>query len=70
VPTRLAVIRQLETIVGGPVVGSTGRVGAGPVLDSKQAYELFQDYCELPFARTFLLYKLYGRAAGFAGQAP
>jgi hypothetical protein len=70
VATRLAVIRQLEAIVGGDVVGSRGRVGTGPVLEEKQAYRLFQSYCGLPFARAFLLYKLYGRAAAFAGQAP
>jgi hypothetical protein len=40
------------------------------VLEEEQAYDLFQAYCKQPFARGFLLYKLYGRAAGFAGQAP
>jgi hypothetical protein len=70
VATRLAVIRQLRDIAGGEVAGSAGSVGRGGVLDDKQAYDLFQGYCKEHFARAFLLYKLYGRAAGFAGQAP
>jgi hypothetical protein len=31
------------------------------------AYRLITGYCRLPFARAFLLYRLYGNAAGFSG---
>ena len=48
----------------------TLRHGTGSVLDDKQAYDLFNSYCEESFARGFKLYHLYQRAAGFAGQPP
>jgi hypothetical protein len=42
--------------------------GTGAVLDDKQAYDLFNRYCASSFARGFKLYKLYERAAAFAGH--
>jgi hypothetical protein len=67
---RLGTIGQLKNFAGGPVVGNnaTSPHGTGAVLDDKQAYNLFENYCKEPFARGFKLYKLYERAAGFAGH--
>ena len=44
--------------------------GTGSVLDDKQAYDLFNNWCKQSFARGFKLYHLYQRAAGFEGHAP
>ena len=49
---------------------SSRSVGTGSVLDDKQAYNLFDNWCKEGFARGFKLYHLYQRAAGFEGQAP
>ena len=67
---RLGTIQQLKNFAGGPVVGNNATTpsGTGAVLDDKQAYNLFANYCKEPFARGFKLYKLYERAAGFAGH--
>jgi hypothetical protein len=69
---RLGTIKQLKDFAGGPVVGNsaTSPSGRGSVLDDKQAYELFNRYCAADFAHGFKLYKLYERAAAFAGQQP
>jgi hypothetical protein len=67
---RLGTIQQLKDFAGGPVVGNNASSpsGTGAVLDDKQAYDLFQNYCKEPFARAFKLYKLYERAAAFEGH--
>jgi hypothetical protein len=67
---RLGTIKQLKDFAGGPVVGNNASApaGRGSVLDDKKAYELFNRYCAEDFARGFKLYKLYERAAAFAGQ--
>jgi hypothetical protein len=67
---RLGTIQQLKDFAGGPVVGNnaTSPSGTGAVLDDKQAYDLFNNYCKEPFAHAFKLYKLYERAAAFAGH--
>jgi hypothetical protein len=67
---RLGTISELKGFAGGPVVGNNGTSpsGTGAVLDDKQAYDLFQNYCKEPFARGFKLYKLYERAAAFSGH--
>jgi hypothetical protein len=67
---RLGTIHDLKNFAGGPVVGNNGSSpsGTGAVLDDKKAYELFDNYCKADFARGFKLYKLYERAAAFAGQ--
>jgi hypothetical protein len=66
---RLGTIQQLKDFAGGPVVGNnaTSPSGTGAVLGDKQAYDLFNNYCKEQFARGFKLYKLYERAAAFAG---
>jgi hypothetical protein len=67
---RLGTIHDLKGFAGGPVVGNNANSpsGTGAVLDDKQAYDLFDNYCKEPFARGFKLYKLYERAAAFAGH--
>ena len=67
---RLGTINDLRNFAGGPVVGNNANSpsGTGAVLDDKQAYNLFQNYCKESFARGFKLYKLYERAAAFAGH--
>jgi hypothetical protein len=67
---RLGTIEELRNFAGGPVVGNsaTAPSGTGSVLDDKQAYDLFNGYCKEEFARGFKLYKLYERAAAFAGH--
>jgi hypothetical protein len=34
----------------------------------ERAYTIITRYCRLPFARAFLIYRLYGNAAAFSGQ--
>jgi hypothetical protein len=67
---RLGTIHDLKNFAGGPVVGNSASApsGTGAVLDDKQAYDLFNRYCSASFARGFKLYKLYTRAAAFAGH--
>jgi len=66
---RLAALDGLHAVVGGPVNGS-GANGHGRVLRDEDAYRLLDRICAPDHARGFLLYKVYGRAAGFAGVAP
>jgi hypothetical protein len=67
---RLGTIDQLKDFAGGPVVGggSNPASGTGAVLTDDQAYDLLDNYCQQDYARAFKLYKLYERAAAFAGQ--
>lgn len=66
---RLATIAELRSIVGGQITGG-GVSGRGTVLGDEQAYDLFEARCDEPYARGFLLYKLYSIVADFAGVAP
>jgi hypothetical protein len=70
VDQRLGTIEQLKNFAGGPIVGGgrTPGQGTGAVLDDNQAYDLLDGYCQQDFARAFKLYKLYERAAAFAGH--
>ena len=63
---RLGTIGELNSFAGSPVGSST--LKRGPVLKDTQAYDLLQRECAQPFARGFKLYKLYERAASFAGR--
>jgi hypothetical protein len=67
---RLGTIDQLKGFASGPIVGNNASSpgGRGSVLDDKDAYNLFNRWCEQSFARGFKLYKLYERAAAFSGQ--
>lgn len=63
---RAYVVRRLSEIVGGDITGR-GATGRGSTLTEDQAHRLFDGTCGSPKARGFLLYKLYGHAAGFGG---
>jgi hypothetical protein len=69
IATKMAAVGKIRDFVGGQVTGA-GANGSGMVLDDNDAYDFFEQSCAPEFASHFLLYKLYGRAAGFAGQAP
>jgi hypothetical protein len=66
---RLGTLGQLKTFAGGTISGgsATAPTGRGAVLDDKKAYDLLNDACGNQFAAGFKLYKLYERAAAFAG---
>jgi hypothetical protein len=56
-------------VAGGPISGRASDKGRGPVLDDERAYDLLQSSCGPAYARGFLLYTLYTRAASFIGEA-
>jgi len=66
---RLGVLGDLKALRGDQITGPGVR-GYGSVLDDDLAYNLFQSRCNIPNSESFLLYKLYGFAAGFAGGPP
>lgn len=66
---RLQALQALHGIVGGTIIGRNNN-GRGRVLADEDAYKLFDNMCGPDYAGGFLLYKVYGRAAGFAGVAP
>jgi hypothetical protein len=68
-PIRRYVLKRYREIIGGDITGQ-GVVGRGGVLPEAEARRLFDNYCAQRFARAFVLYKLYGQAAGFTGAAP
>lgn len=68
-PLRAYVLKRYREIIGGDVTGR-GTVARGAVLPDAEAHRLFDNYCSQQFARAFVLYKLYGQAAGFTGAAP
>jgi hypothetical protein len=67
---RLGTLKQLKDFASGPVVGNNASSpsGTGSVLSDQQGYDLLNNWCKNDFARGFKLYKLYERAAGFAGH--
>ena len=67
--TRFSTVAKIREFVGGQVTGANAN-GSGSVLDDEDAFNLFEQYCGEDYAGHFLLYKLYGRAAGFAGHPP
>lgn len=67
---RATVVRELRRFYGLPVAGRAGPQAYGSVLSDGAAHALFDGYCRQPYAQHFTLYKLYARAAGFAGTAP
>jgi hypothetical protein len=62
-------LARLARWTGGPVHGDA-LMGYGTVLKDRHARRLFDAECGHRYARAFLLYKVYGQAAGFAGVAP
>jgi hypothetical protein len=63
------VLSRYRQILGGAVTGK-GVEARGSVLPDSEARRLFDNYCSQHFARAFVLYKLYGEAAGFTGADP
>ena len=59
-------VRALQAVVGAPTEYK-GYYGSS--LTRQQAYKLFNGACAQPYARGFLLYGLYIKAAGFSGKA-
>ena len=71
VEERLGTLGQLKNFAGGPVLGgsaSNPKANSGAVLDDEKAYDLLDSACKPAFAQGFQLYKLYQRAAAFAGE--
>jgi hypothetical protein len=67
---RLGTLAELKNFAGGQVLGGSEKnpkAGTGAVLDDKKAYDLLNSACKPTFAQGFQLYKLYQRAAAFAG---
>lgn len=65
---RAFVVQRLEDVIGDQITGE-GASGRGSTLTKDQAHRLFDGTCGSPRARGFVLYKLYGHAAGFGGGA-
>jgi len=63
------ILAGFRAILGGQVIAREAS-GHGSVLDDDFAHRVFDNYCGQTFARAFTLYKLYGQASGFAGEAP
>jgi hypothetical protein len=55
---RYATVDRLEDVVRGPE-------GKGRTLPDQRAYEIIDRRCKNHFARAFLLYEIYTRAAAF-----
>jgi hypothetical protein len=70
VASRLDVLDELRGLRGEQISGRGAGRGYGSVLDDDLAYRLFEGRCRLPNSESFLLYKLYSFAAGFAGEEP
>lgn len=64
---RKRLLARLAHWTGGRADGSAGY---GTVLTGKRAASMFSTRCKPRYARSFALYKMYGTAAAFAGQAP
>jgi hypothetical protein len=62
---RAAIVSTLQLVVGGPT--PYGQASSLPAAD---ATALFDRACSRSYARSFLLYELYTRAAAFHRHAP
>jgi hypothetical protein len=62
---RAAIVQTLQAVVGGPT--PYGQASSLPPAD---ATALFDRACSRSYARSFLLYELYTRAAAFHRRAP
>jgi hypothetical protein len=62
---RNGTIRELRAFAGGPVGGGY----AGATMPDTTAYRVMAGWCRQSYATYFKLYKLYTRAAAFAGQS-
>jgi hypothetical protein len=66
---RTRLLARLRLFTGGAIEGDR-LLGYGTVLPDARATALFDSRCASRSARRFMLYKLYGAAAAFAGVAP
>ena len=64
--TREYVVKRVGEINGGAVTGA-GYNAHGSTLAKDKAMELFDNRCGDPATAGFVVYKLYGHAAGFGG---
>jgi hypothetical protein len=64
---RTKLLARLARFTGGRV---NSEYGYGTVLQGSRAAAMFDSRCKPRYARSFALYKLYGPAAAFGGQAP
>jgi hypothetical protein len=64
---RARLLARLSHWTGGRADGSAGY---GTVLAGNRAARMFNTRCKPRYARSFALYKMYGTAAAFAGEAP
>lgn len=63
-PARMRIVQGLRAFFSQRLdTGARERV----IADSR-AYKILASYCRLPFARAFLLYRLYGNAMAFSPQ--
>lgn len=62
VEDRQVIVASIAEFEGG---GPSGTLGA--TLPDDEAYDLFERACEPQYANAFKLYKIYARAAAFAG---
>jgi hypothetical protein len=60
-PEKLATIEDIRS-----QVNTTGGTVEAPPLSDEEAMEMFDSACSNDFAKSFRLYVLYSRAAGFA----
>jgi hypothetical protein len=58
---------KIREFVGGDITGE-GAQGHGATLSDDDAGRLFHSQCSRPYAKSFLLYKLYSHAAAFIGR--
>ena len=65
VEDRQVIVESLSEFEGGAPTGTVGRT-----LPDEEAYDLFKRACEPDYAGAFKLYKIYARAAAFAGESP
>jgi hypothetical protein len=62
-----AAIDAIRKFAGGMITGR-GAQGRGAVLEDEHAWRLFHSTCQRPYARHWVLLKLYTHAAAFAGR--
>ncbi|MDX6697307.1 MAG: hypothetical protein QOE65_704 [Solirubrobacteraceae bacterium] len=60
-------LEKIRQFVGGEITGR-GAQGHGATLSDDDAGRLFHSQCSRPYAKSFLLYKLYTHAAAFIGR--
>ncbi len=65
---RRATLVEMKAVRRQQLSGRGVGQGYGSVLNDDVAYRLFDERCKAPGSEQFLLYRLYGFAAGFVGE--